>query len=502
MKDPGLASVARQKLSTRHFALGALAFFSCASAASEANLTLDPAVRHQTIEGFGTCLISWVPRMAEYYQQESFQKFYLEELGASVLRIDLWNGSAPIEKENWADISFRDFDLSQTDGRGGVFVDNAARLHERSGGKLKIIASVWSPPKWMKVNRAIGNGSTTRQNRGLDFRDPRKLGLWSAPLPDDADGSEFSMIGMNKLRHDRYLHFAKLLVEWTRFFHEKGITLHGLSPQNEPRFSQWYESCVYTPAEYAELLRVIDWMFRHENVEKPRIFGPEHMTHAAEDNRKYLDAIFSQPEGEQLIDALASHGYVDGVRMDSRPESPAAFAQFSEKYQKPVWMTEGGTGSHEWPAALNQIGVMMMTSLTTGNASLIAPWQIAEDEPSTHALSTTEGPTKKSYLAMQYFRFIRPGMVRVELKGATKDVLAAGFLEPVSKQVVLVVLNRAAVATDLRVSFAGSESYRIDQLYVTDASRDCAEVSAAAGSALTLSAPPESLLTLRLRPAN
>lgn len=466
-------------------------FVSVALAAKgDVTLTLDCENRQQTIEGFGTCIIDWVPKIAEVYRQEWFQKFYLDELGATVIRIPL--GEACPEKENWEEIHYSDFAIPEP---ARVGPELAEKLSVRYPG-LKVIASVWSPPAWMKVNGLKTNGGP--RNIGLQVGTAGELGLWAAPLPNDPTGERFRYVGRNKLRHDRYLHFARLLVEWTRFFRAKGLDLYAISPQNELRFSQTYNSCVYTPTEYAEVLRVIDWMFHHEGVKKPIIFGPEDMSRATSENLMYFEKIFVKSDSPQLLDVLACHGYVDGVTMDARPESASAFAQFGEKYKKPVWMTEGGTGAHGWPEALDQIGTMMMASLTVGRASLVAPWQVLDSKENTHALMGLNGPTKKTFTAMQYWRFIRPGMVRIGASGATDKLMAAAFADSGSKKIVLVVLNRNSSAETLRVRENRGDTLRVNESYVTDATHNCAKVSEQPATNEGIQIPGQSVVTLLL----
>jgi hypothetical protein len=52
-------------------------------------VTVDGAVRHQTIEEFGTCLIAWVDRFRSLYRTEDFQRLYAEGVGCTMLRVNL-----------------------------------------------------------------------------------------------------------------------------------------------------------------------------------------------------------------------------------------------------------------------------------------------------------------------------------------------------------------------------------------------------------------------------
>ena len=78
--------------------LSALAPWS-AQAASPQRITFDPTRRFQVIEGFGTALNTWQADVAATYRREEFSNFYLNALGASALRINLWSGVLTIAKE-------------------------------------------------------------------------------------------------------------------------------------------------------------------------------------------------------------------------------------------------------------------------------------------------------------------------------------------------------------------------------------------------------------------
>lgn len=467
--------------------------------ASAAALTIHPTETHQTMEGFGTCLVSWKPAVTVYYDRPEFPDFYLKQLGASVLRIDLWTDSAPKPQERWQDITWKDFSFEGKGARGKFFADLAQRLYTASDGKLKVIATVWSPPGWMKVNGSLANGHPERKNYGLNFRTPGERGLWSGPLEGPEGEERFQYLGRNKLRSDRYLHFAKLLVEWTRYYRTLGIDLYALSAQNELSFSHYFESCVYSPEEYAELMRVIVWMFAHEGEKRPQLFGPEHMTFDLEKNRLYLESLASRPSALAGLDAIASHGYIDGYMADKRPDSASAFRKLAEPYGKKIWMTEGSTGGHIWPAPLHEIATSFLNALTEGGVSLLTPWVVVDDVANVHGLTAITGHTKKTSVATHYFRFIRPGMVRVGVSSEAATLGAVACLDPVAGRLVLVLLNRTKDAVPVSMRLADSARLSVAEGYLTDSRRDCEMMDAWSGKS-EVTVPAESITTLVLRP--
>jgi len=67
-----------------------LSIFAPAGLAYSVDVTVDGAVRYQSIEGFGTCLIAWVERFREIYHTEVFQRIYVEGVGCNILRVNIW----------------------------------------------------------------------------------------------------------------------------------------------------------------------------------------------------------------------------------------------------------------------------------------------------------------------------------------------------------------------------------------------------------------------------
>ena len=458
-------------------------------------LTINRSSRYQTIEGFGTALNGWHPNVVTHLQSEAFSRFYLDTLGASVVRIDLWADSAPVARERWQDVSRHDFLFEGRGQRGRIFLEVVRKLHAAASGKIRVIASVWSPPPWMKRNATLGNGHPKRRNYALDFGNPVELGRWDAPQDGPTGAERYQYVGLNKLRPDRYEHFAKVLVEWTRLLRSSGIELYALSPQNEPRFSHWFESCVYTPAEYAELLDAIVLMFRREGEPLPKLFGPEHMTRDLPGNRLYLEAIAKRPDAFRAVEALAAHGYIDGQAPETNPEFSRTFRSLAEQHGKRVWFTEGGSGEHDWPAPLRDFARSFVYALREGNASLITPWQaVTRDPPSRSGFMSLSQSTKKTSVAIQLWRYLRPGMVRVGVEGESSDLESVAFEDPASARVVLVILNRAKTAVPVSVVFA-PVPMTAQAAYLTDATHDHAPTSDWRRHG-TNDLPPESITTV------
>jgi hypothetical protein len=124
---------------------------------------------------------------------------------------------------------------------------------------------------------------------------------------------------------------------------------------------------------------------------------------------------------------------------------------------------------------------------------------VIDQEQNAHGLTALSGPTKKTSIAMHYFRFIRPGMVRVGVSGEGDSLGSAAFQDSASGRLVLVLLNRTREASPLSVLLADNANLTIGEAYLTDISRDCEKMDEWSGDA-QVTVPAESMVTLLLTP--
>ena len=162
-------------------------------------------------------------------------------------------------------------------------------------------------------------------------------------------------------------------------------------------------------------------------------------------------------------------------------------------------MTEGSTGGHDWPAPLHEAGTSFLNALTEGGVSLLTPWVVVDEVPNAHGLTAITGHTKKTSVAMQYFRFIRPGMVRVGVSGEAGELGSVAFQDPATGRVVLVLLNRTKAVAPVSLFLADKAGLTVTEAYLTDVTRDCAKMEGWNGEG-RVTVPAESLTTLVLMP--
>ena len=109
-----------------------------------------------------------------------------------------------------------------------------------------------------------------------------------------------------------------------------GVEPYALSMQNEPAFSEPYESCVYYAEELNELITLIGPKLQERGL-TTRLFGSEHMFW---DRSAY--AILTE---NPYLYAYAVHGYTNGVDPDYGTASEWGELKTIAGSNK-VWMTE------------------------------------------------------------------------------------------------------------------------------------------------------------------
>lgn len=482
---PALQSISSTTLA---FALAFAAIPTPVSAQDEPHtitVTVNAKKTFQTIEGFGTCLINWGQYPAETYTS-SFADFYARTVGLNMLRENISFYLHP-EVDDPSEISWKKIYYDdQTDYE--VFPDFSAKLM-KINPDTRIIGTVWSPPSWMKVNKDIGNGTydTTRVNRAI-----RASAYITKIGPSD-----------NRVDPAKYDHFVQWLVAVAQYHEKKGIPFYGLSLSNEPRFSQWYNSCVWTAEDYAEVLGRLGIALEKAELDHIHLFGPEDMTgHMHPEGTEMMIAkIIENPKALEALDRFATHGYTDGVQMDTTEDSSRVFWEYIEDTGKPYWMTEGGTGGHEWPTPiLDGLGMAIHNSLVAGHASAFVPWQISEPKPSTHAIAVDDTITPKTAAGMHYFRNVPIDGQRIDASPAFGKVQASAYRHSETGKTAIVLINATDQAQEIEIELRGfkggvPEAFQLHRTSANERFTDCGSVDTQQG-AIRIHLPGTSMASL------
>jgi O-glycosyl hydrolase len=422
--------------------------------AAGVDVTVDGAQRYQTIEGFGTCLIAWVERFRNLYRTEDFQKIYVEGVGCNVLRVNMWGPVFEKPTEDWTQIRCEDFDMESSGGRPQIFVDFGRGILKLNQD-IRIIGTVWSPPSWMKMNKSI--------------TDKRSNAIRAGGYGD------FN----NRVDPKYFKHFCKWMAEYVKIHDKLGVSFYAVSPGNEVQFTQSFESCVWDGKDYVTIIIMLREMLNAEGYGHVKIFGPETMTsHMYEGGTgSYVKAIMDNPQALEGLDVFATHGYEDGVKAEMSATSSGKFWDMIKDAGKPFWITEGGTGGHDWPAPIqNGIGNALHNALVAGNCSAFVPWQITESRKSTHGIMLMSTYTPKTYAAMHYSKFIRPGARRIDAQPGFGTVQVGAFLHEKNGELAIVAINPTGQEQALNLAFKNLKGLTLLKAYRTSASENLQKV--------------------------
>jgi O-glycosyl hydrolase len=344
---------------------------ACAGRAGRTAIRLDFGTRHQTVDGFGTCLYG------ESAREKWFQSLYLDDLRASMLRLDLtprfrspysdfayncpwFHGHPPLPGPDGNNVraytSPEDYQRPFAGRRAAIAVmgpdidqnvglldldDNylvaAGALaalgwsRRKELGDFKILASLWSPAPWLKL--PSGNRIATQGEPHPKTGAPWPF-IWAGNFAGgrlDVSGEPRQAFHDGRGPTSALTQFARGTAATLRgFMRRHGVVVDALSIQNELNFEEFYGSCTYRRAEdwLKAVAAVRAELDRYPDLEHVHMVGPEDLlgadayglwqfgkgAEAVDKNLRYLQALHERAGGAALIDVFAIHGYApDGV---------------------------------------------------------------------------------------------------------------------------------------------------------------------------------------------
>lgn len=447
---------------------------------TEITLSIDRNITHQTIDGFGffgARSVWWDGNHDNLYSDEWARKI-IEDLGVTIWRNEYY----PPETAN----SPQDADWEKQ----RPVLEGLARVAEEAGVDLKMIFSVWSPPEDMKI-AISSDGSHLPGAAGKD----RYI---DQPHPGGTKEG-------GTLNPEMYTDFGNWLADGIALYEELGIDIYAISPQNEPLFEQFYNSCFYRTDWFAEMLRESMPVVK-ERYPDVKIFASENMLGmegGSDRNWFYHTEMMKNPETLDQLDIWAVHGYLDGV--NPTESSTAArnwqnhYLDFAEPTGKPVWMTETSGYHDHWLTDGSQLGALDLglaihAALHHGNISAWVWWQGSDAGTiSEFNLMQGEETSKRYYVSKHFYRFIRPGAERLQLDyDDNEGVFATAYYHSEMDAFTIVAINTNAEPVSLNLD--GENIPAGFEMVVSSASRNAVNEGMVSVSEIEL--PAQSIVTL------
>lgn len=396
-----------------------------AGARADVSVTVDDTIRHQTIDGFGTCLAWWLEKP---YSDPKFRELYYRDLGCSILRMEFHPNA--LEREvtlsDDIDANIRLFNFKAPGVK--VFGEFAQAGMKLKLDEFKLIGSLWTPPHWMKTGATLN-----KQGQSCG--------------------------GQLKMGDEDLLQFARYVAAFCRGFEKEwGVPVYAISIQNELRFREPYNSCVYTPAGYAQALAAVAREFKRCGI-TTRLIGPEDVgvgppgdDFFLKQQMSFIDAARQNKDAWSALEILAIHGYSgDGVSpLGSTGENWAHYWDAIKPFNKRSWQTEASGQSPNWTwkgkdgdRGAFSIAVSIHEALVRGNVSAWLYWQLSDGaRVGAQTLARDAEITGPKYaVARHFFRFVRPGSVRVDAKSSEPLVMCSAFLDEARKGAVCQLIN-------------------------------------------------------------
>jgi len=427
----------------------AVSVFCLSAFAQHVQINIDASKHHQTIDGFGTCMAWWKDQP---YESEKFQKMYWQDLGASILRIEFHpnvlttNGKLdgpPVVLGEDIDQNIKRFNFSAKGVKNVGMLARAGKVMKVD--EFKLVGSLWTPPHWMKTGATINK-----------------------------DGQ--SCNGSLKMDAENLQQFARYIAAFVKGFEQAwGVPVYAISIQNELRFKEPYNSCLYKPDEYVKAFIAVAKEFARCDI-TTKLMGPEDVGVGEPGNdsfinnqMSFINAIRENEDAWKAMKIFCIHGYAgDGASpVSGAGESWGKYWDLIKDHKRPSWQTEISgqaaawkkEGKHGERGALS-IALALNDGLTRGNVSAWLYWQTAMDaagKPNSQSLTAgTDNTSKKYNVAKHFFRFIRPGAVRVDTSVVDgKAIHSSAFIHETNKTIVIQLINMDAKETSVKLQLNG-----------------------------------------------
>lgn len=428
-----------------------LVMAALASTAPAADISVDLTETHQEIDGlggFGAMQPWWFN--GPFHNQE-FLDLLIDTLGLTMLRTELY--PRPEQENMWT--------------KQIPYLNAMREKAEQSGEPLKFIASVWSPPGYMK-----SGGSTTGGH----------------------------------LLPEYYDEYGQYLIDYVNHFEDTvGAPLYALSPQNEPGFCFPYNSSCSLPAEYSEELKSVAHTFADNDIAvklhyADNVWWPDWLGQCV--------AIVTQDAVADAAAPIFSIHYSDGDEQENWEGNRYCQSMLHGRGMDThrLWNTEFGGQYDSWTKETGEGGAWkfaknLHTCLVT-DYSAVVYWQLCEpphDNPDSDHYSLfyyRDGkpePGPLFYVARAYYRYIRPGAVRVTTTSSDAGIWTVAFKHEQHQTVTVVLLNNTGSQTTAMVSGQGLPS-ELTAYRTSPGSNGEAVGTVSPGEQLTL--PAKSITTL------
>jgi len=397
---------------------------------SYSTITVNDQKKYQSIDGFGFTLTGGsaelINGLDEQTKDNLLKELFLTDgtgIGISYLRLSIGasdlSSSAYTYDDSPGDSELKNFSIDKEKEDLLPLLKKILALNP----DIKILATPWSAPAWMKSNNSLYGGGDQ----------PGIL------LPKYFDV------------------YADYFVKYIQAMKAAGVPIDAVTVQNEPLNSYNNPSMLMTDTAENEFIKNYLWPAFNKNGIDTKIIVYDHNL----DHPEYAKYVLSDPDTYKMVDGSAFHLYAGDIStMSSIHEAfPDKNLYFTEQYTS-------ATG--DFGGDLNWHIQNLIIGATKNWSRNVLEWNLAADAQNQPHLQggcsdclgalTISGNsvTKRNqsyYIIAHASKFVRPGSSRIDCSEVS-NLLSVAFLTPENKK-VLIVLNKASQAQSFNIQYGG-----------------------------------------------
>jgi glucosylceramidase len=390
---------------------------------------VDPVKTYQVIQGFGGAFTESAAttfyKMPISVQNEIIRAYFDKNTGIGYTFGRTHINSCDFSLGNYAytevadDIGLKHFSIDHDHQSLIPLIKSSI---DAAGGEIKLLASPWSPPPWMKTTGIMNNG-------GKLLAKYRKV--WAE-------------------------YYCRYILEYEK----SGIDIWGISVQNEPAATQTWDSCIYSAEDERDFVR--DYLgpaMHNAGYAGKKIIIWDHNRDIMFDRAK---VVFDDPEAAKYVWGTGFHWYCgdhfDNVKKlhDAYPDKELIFTEGCQ---------EGGPHLGSWDLG-ERYARSIINDLNRWTVAWI-DWNIILDEQGgpNHQSNFCSAPIiadtksgechyQSSYYYLGHFsKFMTPGSVRIfsESSDDRLEVLAA---KREDDKLVFTILNKSSEEINFRLALS------------------------------------------------
>jgi len=398
-------------------------------------ITIDASTQYQAILGFGGAFTEAAANnfasLAAADQEAVLNAYFASPAegghGYTVGRVHMNSCDFSVASYSFddeaGDTSLVHFDTNVTHDQRTMLPFMRRALAKAPQG-IKIFASPWSPPAWMKTNGQMTHGGKLR---------PEYQAAWA-------------------------MYFSKFFTA----YRANGVDLWGLTVQNEPGASQSWESCVYSAAETRDFVKTHLGPVMRNDHPKTKIMVLDHNRDMVPE---WTETIFGDADAAEYVDGLAVHWYdskdaqmyanVEAAHDDYLSKLPGRFILATEACNCPGVSLRNW--DRAWAIASDILGDLNAWAVGWTDWNLMVDHRGGPNhlgnfcdaniiaDPGNVLKAGTVIKQVSYYLMGHFSRYLRPGMVRIKTN-SVGGIWVTSFRDMSTKHTAVVIMNSLGAA--------------------------------------------------------